>query len=46
MSGDDASNTGLLGVAENVRVAIGISWIAHSVSEIQTTSGFVSAMLK
>ena len=45
MSDDDASNTGPLCMAENVGVDVGISSIALPVSEMQSTSGFVSAML-
>ena len=44
MSDDVASDFGELAVAENVGVAVGISPIAHPVSEMQSTSGLVSAM--
>ena len=47
MSGDAVttpSNLGELGVVEYVGVAVGISSIVHSVPELQTTSGLVSAM--
>ena len=44
MSDDVASDFRELSVVENVGVAVGISLIAHSVLEIQSTSGFVSAM--
>jgi len=46
LSDDVASDFGELGVVENVGVAVGIFSIAHPVSEMQSTSGFVSAMLK
>ena len=46
MSGDVVSNTGELGVVENVGLGVRISSIAHPVLEMQSTSGFVSAMLK
>jgi hypothetical protein len=45
MSDDVANDFGELGVVENVGVAVEISSIAHPVSEMQSTSGFVSAIL-
>ena len=47
MSGDailTVSNLGELEVAEYVGVAVGIASIALPFPELQTTSGFVSAM--
>ena len=43
MSDDVASDFDLLGVVDNVGVAVGIALIALPVPELQTTSGFVSA---
>jgi hypothetical protein len=43
---DDVSGGfGELGVVENVGVAVEISLKAHPVSEMQSTSGFVTAVL-
>ena len=44
MSGYVKSKTGELGVVENVGIAVGILLIAHPVSDMQSTSGFVSVM--
>ena len=44
MSGDDASNTGLLCMAENVGVAVGIALLALPVPKLKTTSGLESAV--
>ena len=44
MSVDVASEFGVLGVVENVGVAVGIASIALPVPDSQTTSGLVSAM--
>ena len=44
MSGDVDSDFGYSVVVENVGVAVGIFSIAHPVSEMQSTSGFVSVM--
>jgi hypothetical protein len=46
MSDDVDSDFGELGVVENVGVAVGIAPIALPVPEMQSTSGFVSAMSK
>ena len=40
-----ASDFVALGLVENVAVAVEISLKAHPVSEMQSTSGFVSAVL-
>ena len=45
MSDDVGSVTTSSGVVENVRVAVGISLISHSVSEKHSTSGLESAIL-
>ena len=46
MSDDVGSVTTSSGVVENVRVAVGISLISHSVPEKHSTSGLESAILK
>ena len=45
MSDDVGSVTTGSAVVENVRVAVGISLISHSVSEKHSTSGLESAIL-
>jgi hypothetical protein len=45
MSDDVGSVTASSGVVENVRVAVGISLISHSIREKHSTSGLESAIL-